>query len=326
MAAVLLCVTEKSPCVANAVISSPWANSEHTKLRCRDPGTSADPFIAFGVKTTRFYHSTRTMALFDAWGKEVANQLMFVSDGHLHEAKTWSASIVAVEDHIDLLRHEVYVPPWRNSESDTDEADPFTLPQLTRRVAALVEAMYVCWGSTADWFMIVDDDTFVRPSTMKAALRDLDPDKLHLLGHVTSSSQFALPAHQAKYGPSAHCGGSSIVISRALLQILVQHTAVCIHGPIRTTLGWYWDEVEFLGRCIYEILGLNCSAPPQPQVAAGEISLPLMTSVENPRVLKDLERYVEESLSGSWSRLPTAVFHPIEAKEMRWLGKRFART
>merc|ERR1711862_993692 len=91
-------------------------------------------------------------------------------------------------------------------------------------------------------------------------LAKLDPSKLYLLGHPMSSDQFARQDHQQHFGPSAHCGGGSgVILSHAMVTSFIGHVLHCIEGPPRTTLAWYWDEVELLGRCVYEYLRLNCT-------------------------------------------------------------------
>mmetsp|Transcript_31150 Transcript_31150/g.96907 ORF Transcript_31150/g.96907 Transcript_31150/m.96907 type:complete len:122 (+) Transcript_31150:205-570(+) len=98
----------------------------------------------------------------------------------------------------------------------------------------------------------------------------------------------------------------------------------CIAGMPRTTLAWYWDEVELLGRCLYERLRVNCSEPPQRPVFGRTVDLGLMMGVKDPRDFEALEAYVEDDLGGVWQRLPIATLHPVEQKQMRWLGSRFA--
>lgn len=250
--------------------------------------------------------------------------LIFVTDGPLDEAASWPASVVVVDDVVDARRTAAYIPPWREGGEDPDLIDPFALPQLTRRVAALVDAMHSCWGGVAQWFMIVDDDTFVRPDLIRAALSTVDSDKLQLLGIPTSSDKFALPEHQALHGPSFHCGGSSIVMSGSMVDRVVEFAGECIQGPPRTILAWYWDEVELLGRCAYELLRINCSQPPDLEFSALEMPLSLMMMVKDLSDFDAVSQYVSRELGGLWHRLPIATLHPVLAPQMRWLGERFA--
>merc|ERR1712232_1267236 len=117
------------------------------------------------------------------------------------EAAAWTASVVVVENDVDDEREEAYKPPWRDRNTDPDTTDPTELPQLTRRVAALVEAMVTCWASRADWFIVVDDDTFVRPGILTEVLVNEDTGDLRMMGIPISSDAFALPVHQSLHGP-----------------------------------------------------------------------------------------------------------------------------
>lgn len=295
-------------------------------LKCHLPDAPTHPRLVVGVKTTRFYHSTRAKALWEAWGQQLGHALIFVTDGPMQEAADWPASVIVVEDIIDASRTEAYVPPWRVDGEDPDDVDPFRLPQLTRRVAAVLEAAQYCWGKQVRWFLLVDDDTFVRPDLLLKVLTGVDDTKPQLLGKPTSSDQFTLPAHMERFGPSVHCGGSNILLSWPLLDKVVDFAEGCLAGPGRTTLAWYWDEVELLGRCVYEQLHLNCSLPPNLPRLEGELDLGLMMSVSDVEDYNSLDAYVKTRLEGLWERLPIATLHPVEAPYMRWLGRRFPRT
>merc|ERR1739848_414523 len=108
--------------------------------------------------------------------------------------------------NVDTHRAEAYLPPWRLKGSDAEDVDPFSLPQLVRRVAGLVSQMYECWHNTADWYAVVDDDSFVRVRELDSYLRHsgLDPRGFHLLGVPVSSEQFTRPHHWHRFGGSWH--------------------------------------------------------------------------------------------------------------------------
>eukprot|EP00971_Amphidinium_carterae_P270835 5374403-Amphidinium_carterae.1 len=65
--------------------------------------------------------------------------------------------------------------------------------------------MFECWGATASWYLIVDDDTFARPDLLLTAVKGLNADDYHLLGIPTSSDKFAVAAHQARADPKTLC-------------------------------------------------------------------------------------------------------------------------
>mmetsp|Transcript_10028 Transcript_10028/g.22471 ORF Transcript_10028/g.22471 Transcript_10028/m.22471 type:complete len:366 (-) Transcript_10028:6-1103(-) len=320
--------TAPAPAPAPAEGSLALASGNGTVIRCRDPAAPARFPLAVGVKTNRFYHATRAVALWEAWGHLVGHGLIFVSDAPLLEAEEggWSASTVVVEDAIDDARQAAYVPPWREGGEDPKKIDPFALPQLTRRVAALAEALLFCFAEAADWFAIVDDDTFVRPALLSASLLRLpSPEKEpQLLGVPTSSDRFTLAEHKEKYGSSMHCGGGSgVILSRSLLSGLGRILTACLDGPARTTLAWYWDEVELLGRCVYETYQLNCSEPAELQGSSEASNLGLMLGIRGQSELRELEAHVQKKLGGKWESLNIATLHPIPAEWMKRLGDLF---
>merc|ERR1712224_67017 len=102
-----------------------------------------------------------------------------------------------------------------------------------------------------------------------------------------------------------------------MLTNFIGHVFQCIEGPPRTTLAWYWDEVELLGRCVYEALHLNCTDLYSATLRGEKPSLlGLMTSAKSDDDLDALEYYVNTNLHGNWSRLNVATIHPVEAGRM----------
>mmetsp|Transcript_67273 Transcript_67273/g.161255 ORF Transcript_67273/g.161255 Transcript_67273/m.161255 type:complete len:404 (+) Transcript_67273:102-1313(+) len=304
-------------------------NWELSRLHCKtssETSTSASsspPSLVVGVKTTRFYHGSRAQVQWRSWTHKMHDAVIYATDGAFPEAEPWPASVLVVDDEVDLARESAYVPPWRRGGADSKQVDPYALPSLTLRVAALATAMYECWGNASSWFMIVDDDTFVRPELILAAVASLDAGEMHLLGIPSHSDSFSTASHLARFGPSLHCGGSNIVMSRALLEHVAAYAPICLHGPGRTTLPWYWDEVELLGRCVYETLRLNCSVPPQLPGADAQ-GLYLMMQSKGESDVNTLSEYVRANLDGAWDRLPIATLHPIGPVDMLRLGSAFS--
>eukprot|EP00971_Amphidinium_carterae_P108359 2145477-Amphidinium_carterae.1 len=79
-----------------------------SQLRCR--AVEAEGTLVVGVKTTRFYHATRTTAQWEAWVQRLQNAVMYATDGAFAEAATWPASVLVVEDSADMAREEAYIP------------------------------------------------------------------------------------------------------------------------------------------------------------------------------------------------------------------------
>eukprot|EP00929_Paragymnodinium_shiwhaense_P063914 TRINITY_DN31989_c0_g1_i2.p1 TRINITY_DN31989_c0_g1~~TRINITY_DN31989_c0_g1_i2.p1 ORF type:complete len:394 (+),score=68.48 TRINITY_DN31989_c0_g1_i2:140-1321(+) len=294
--------------------------------------------VAIGVKTTNHYHKTRAAASFGAWGRQ-SELLMFVTDKFEQPDSTatddlpWHghAETVLVETQADSQRQIPYLPPWRQGGQKASDIDPMSLPRLVRRVAELLKKMLECWGDQADWFFIVDDDTFVRVDRMQETIRSLglDASVPHLLGAPVFSEQFTRKRHWREHGASSHCGGGAgVLLSRGLLRDLVPKIELCLEGEPRTTLFWYWDEVELLGRCVYEFFRINCT---DMESAVRETSSRTPDS-EGPPLLWGIREgdwdlvphLVESKATAAWKSMSTLTMHPVTADRQRWLAEVFA--
>ena len=216
--------------------------------------------FALGIKTCRFYHDTRLKALMTSWGRRVPlNRTVFGTDGALAE---YSKNAIVVKD---LPRNEPYRPPWAQEfNGSEDDIDPFSLPRLTVRLYALLRELHKRHADGAapgavHWFLVVDDDTFVRVRALQHYLSLLDHRKPLIIGGIVPSDKFVTRDREG-LGPSLHCGGGSgFALSRTALERVLPHLTECLAARY-TTLWWYWDEVE-LGRCLYHHLHINCTCP-----------------------------------------------------------------
>ena len=224
------------------------------------PNDANDGSFAVGIKTCGHYHATRTRAAYEAWARHVPRRI-FASDARNVDDPRVDRDTAVFRD---IPRAAPYEPPWARDDydPDTDTTNPFTLPQLTRRVADLVERLHDRFAPLGtQWFLIVDDDTFVRVPALRRYLARLDPAVPQLLGAPTASDKFATPDSKARLGRSFHCGGGGgVLLSRALMASFRARVAECLSGTPHTTLFWYWDEVELLGRCLYDFERVNCTS------------------------------------------------------------------
>ena len=204
--------------------------------------------FALGIKTCRFYHSTRLRALRAAWGHRVPlNRTVFGTDGALPE---YAEQALVVED---VPRDAPYRPPWAQEFSGSaDDIDPFSLPRLTTRLYAMLRELHSRHANGAapgavQWFVIVDDDTFVRVAALRHFLSFLDHTQPLSVGGLVPSDKFVVRDDNPRLGASVHCGGGAgFALSRAALERVLPHLDACLRARY-TTLYWYWDEVE-LGR------------------------------------------------------------------------------
>ena len=214
--------------------------------------------FAIGVKTCQFYHDTRLRAVFDNYAHKVSRRV-FGSDAPNPEPD-FAAQTIVEEDWVT----EAYVPPWaydfKRAGKHVKDVDPSSLPQLKRKLMAILRALHDRYIEEVDWFLIVDDDTFVRVGPLRTYLSKLDPSKPMMVGSRVPSLPHLLPEDIQRLGLSAHCGGGAgFVLSRAALEQLRPKLDECLMSK-HTLLHWYWDEVE-LGRCMWDTLGVECSEP-----------------------------------------------------------------
>ena len=141
-------------------------------------------------------------------------------------------------------REQPHVPEWRGGPA---VAEPHELPSLTRRTAGLLQAGHRRLRHRVDWYVVLDDDTFLRVDVLRGLLAQLDPGRPLMIGSPVDSSPFLRPADIEVHGMSRHCGGGSAwVMSRALMDTLVPRLDSCLEAR-HTRRWWYHDEVE-IGR------------------------------------------------------------------------------
>lgn len=89
---------------------------------------------------------------------------------------------------------------------------------LTKKLSEILKALHDRFIDEVDWFLITDDDTFVRVRPLQAFLSHLDPSQPHLIGGPVPTLPFLVDEDLKKFGVSYHCGGGSgIIMSRATL-------------------------------------------------------------------------------------------------------------
>ena len=132
-----------------------------------------------------------------------------------------------------------------------------------------------------DWFLKTDDDTFVLVENFKLAVRSLDPNESHYIGHTSH------------HGPSLFNNGAGYALSRgalhtfapALRTLVVNQTSVS--SACTTRAGW--DEDSKMGRCM-KAIGIK----PTPMVDATDRECVLVFS------LSDHLKYVKRPDSAGW--------------------------
>ena len=243
--------------------------------------------LAVGIKTCGPYHETRLRALMQAWGSRVrmraigtdqaidglkgikANETVVTPDVRYQTVvdkkrppstdqifSSFGGGVRIIEDS-SSPRANAYIADWRGDDGAKSTQVP---PALTRRVAALLKALHGAYRDEAAWFLIADDDTFVRLLPLRAYLATLDATQPMMIGVPVDTTPFLTAEALDKHGKSVHCGGNAWVLSHAALDAIVPRLAECLEAR-EVVLGWYYDEVQ-LGRCLHSFFGLSCHRAP----------------------------------------------------------------
>ena len=192
-------------------------------------------------------------------------------------------------------------------------------PALTRRVARGLALLYDRFhgDNAVDWFLIADDDTFVRWRPLRAYLATLDARRPMMVGAPVPSERFLTRAARARRGGTTHCGGNAWALSAPALAALRPALARCVAAR-DVVLSWYYDEIV-LGRCLHELLGLECVALPgvvsvgagggdgPPTTGLGEATTPDHPAMlaQHPALPADMARLratFDEAVDDDWLR------------------------
>lgn len=239
--------------------------------------------VAVAIKTCGAYQRTRLRTMLKSWAWQAKPMRVIATDQPIVSKAVAENETVIMgdveysetvtdEEYIGWLgeprflreaaspRVAAYVPQWRERDELVRRAQAKRQdipPAITRRVARALEVLYDAFAERAEWYLIVDDDTFVRFGPLRAYLATLNASTPMMVGTPVDSHQFLTSAAIASHGESTHCGGPSWAISRAALALLRPRLAECLRAR-DVRLAWYYDEVT-LGRCLHSMLGLRCT-------------------------------------------------------------------
>ena len=226
-----------------------------TQLAIRSNETVVMPdFVAYRKHSKSSSSQEANQEAFWSWHAEEG---IHFTQAELGEAEAhhfgWQDEAIFVGEAPSTARSVPYVPGWRLETDEEMRRREDVPPALTRRVARALEVLYDRFAEDAEWFLIVDDDTFVRFDALRATLARLNASQPMMLGfpydtygHLTAESAT----------PSVHCHGAAWMMSRAALALLRPRLEECLRSRA-VRLGWYYDEVV-LGRCLHAFAGLNC--------------------------------------------------------------------
>jgi hypothetical protein len=128
------------------------------------------------------------------------------------------------------------------------------------------------YGSQFQWFLLANDNLYVRAARLASLLKQLDPSENIYLGRGArgkdkEAKKLSLLPHEL------YCLGSSgVVLSHRLLQTLIPHLELCLNAAVsgkgQGSSGH--PDVE-LGRCISRHIGVQCSRAAQVSTSRVEL-------------------------------------------------------
>ena len=187
-------------------------------------------------------HLRTASTVYDTWGAEVPQILFFVGRNCCNSTNSYvrGMPLVRLPNVADLPVNSV--------------AKHFSV----------VKYISDNYGTQFQWFLLTNDNLYVRTARMANLLKQLDPSENIYLGRAArgkdkDAKKLSLLPHEL------YCLGSSgVVLSHRLLQTLTPHLELCLNavmsGKGQGSSGH--PDVE-LGRCISRHIGVQCSKAAQ---------------------------------------------------------------
>lgn len=207
-------------------VKAPRDSSKRYKLLSHELATRK--LVLVGVVTAQKYLETRATAVYDTWGKQMANIIFFSEQPNSTQRVSFPVvTLEGVDDHT--------YPPQR-------------------KVFKMLQYMYNRHIDQFDFFMRVDDDMYVKKQQLYDLLLSTNPAQDIYMG----SPGFGKPEDRKRLKLEEHehycMGGPGVVLSRALLRKLGPQVDDCLKNVVVS----YNEDVE-VGRCISRKLRVQCT-------------------------------------------------------------------
>jgi len=207
-------------------VAAPFKTSKRSKLLSQELATRR--LVLVGVVTAQKYLETRATAVYNTWGKQMADVIFFSEQPNSTQHVQFSVvTLPGVNDQI--------YPPQR-------------------KVFKMLEYMYKNYIDQFDFFMRVDDDMYVKKQELYNLLLATNPAQKVYMG----SPGFGKPEDRKRLKLEDHehycMGGPGVIFSRALLRKLGPLVDDCLENVVVS----YNEDVE-VGRCISRRLNTQCT-------------------------------------------------------------------
>ena len=208
------------------VVKAPRDATKRYKLLSHELATRK--LVLVGVVTAQKYLDTRATAVYNTWGKQMADIIFFSEQPNSTQHVNFP--VVTLEGVDDLT-----YPPQR-------------------KVFKMLQYMYSKYINQFDFFLRVDDDMYVKKEQLYELLLATNPAQDIYMG----SPGFGKPEDRKRLKLEDHehycMGGPGVVFSRALLRKLGPQVDDCLKNVVVS----YNEDVE-VGRCISHKLQVQCT-------------------------------------------------------------------
>jgi len=210
----------------NHVVKAPRDTTKRYRLLSQELATRK--LVLVGVVTAQKYLETRATAVYNTWGKQMADIIFFSEQPNSTQHVSFPVvTLQGVDDHT--------YPPQR-------------------KVFKMLQYMYNNYINKFDFFMRVDDDMYVKKQQLYDLLLATNPAQDIYMG----SPGFGKPEDRKRLKLEEHehycMGGPGVVFSRALLRKLGPQVDDCLKNVVVS----YNEDVE-VGRCISRKLQVQCT-------------------------------------------------------------------
>ncbi|CAG0884079.1 unnamed protein product [Darwinula stevensoni] len=191
-----------------------------------------EKLVLIGVMTTEAFLRTRVVAAWNTWAQEVpsfaSGEVVFFTSGRSDLSGLEGLPVVALPGVDDSY------PPQKKS-------------------FVMLKYMHDRRLRDFEWFMRLDDDTYVRAEKLAAFLRSVNSSLPHFIGQTGQGNKEEFGRLGLDYDENFCMGGPGIIFSGKTLELVAPHVKDCLGNLLSTH-----EDVE-LGRCVLRFANVSCT-------------------------------------------------------------------
>lgn len=213
--------------------------------------------ILIGVTASRASFSTRVSEMVGTWAKNLPDGVyirFFVGDMTdlslpYVAGSTEDIQSLAMQAGISDLKEIVVMNGVRDDE--------YPLVDKAAAVLKHMGSQEENFNGGIQWYLDIDDDTYVHVEKIVSFLHKRDPSQHHYLGQMGTGATKDREMLRRGGMTSPYCmGGPGIVYSKKTFEILVSHIDSCI-SQAAVDFETLYDDV-IIGKCLQRHVGIGC--------------------------------------------------------------------